>query len=416
MVNAEVSDRPGKTVVVFEPENGGHQMDYAEALIEHLLRMPGIRRVILLTAPGSAAHPNSARLVARFDSRFELVTTPGNTKRSKLLRRASVFFERQREHCMELGAGLDAIGPERIDFVIVSHFEAIGLVQVAWRPGLFRGRPWASIAVGMRFHHHQVGLAAQVTWQDRVKRALLKLVLRRPGLVCLASVDPTLAEVMRNPKVAWCPEPVEQPATASEAVVRHHYGVSAETCVLLVFGFVDMRKNIRVLLESLDLVDPGVDLLTLIIGQQNREVRALLDGPLAEKLRLAGRLRIIDQFVPFQPETYPFSLADITWIAYRREFVFISSVFSRAAIMGKCVLGSEHGLVGRMIRDTDCGVTVDAESASSVAAALTRLAGDKALRSKLGENGRRAFETHTPEAFTRPILDALRQQVEQQPR
>ena len=45
-----------------------------------------------------------------------------------------------------------------IDFVVLPHTETIGLLHLALRPGLFRGKPWATISVGIRFHHARAGI------------------------------------------------------------------------------------------------------------------------------------------------------------------------------------------------------------------------------------------------------------------
>jgi glycosyltransferase involved in cell wall biosynthesis len=51
------------------------------------------------------------------------------------------------------------------------------------------------------------------------------------------------------------------------------------------------------------------------------------------------------------------------------------------------------------------------DTPNSIAAALSQLAGDPALRREMGENGARAFAANTPDNFARPIVEAIKRVV-----
>jgi glycosyltransferase involved in cell wall biosynthesis len=106
------------------------------------------------------------------------------------------------------------------------------------------------------------------------------------------------------------------------------------------------------------------------------------------------------------------SAADITWVFYERRFVIGSSVMVRSALFRRPVITRNRGVIGRQTQEFQCGLALDTGSPDEVAAALTRLARDPALRERMGNNGARAFAQNTPENFARPIVDAINSVVE----
>jgi glycosyltransferase involved in cell wall biosynthesis len=64
--------------------------------------------------------------------------------------------------------------------------------------------------------------------------------------------------------------------------------------------------------------------------------------------------------------------------------------------------------VGRIVRETDCGLLVDVTRPEAIAEAIASLLRDPALAQRLGQNGRRAIETkYNWQAEERILLDAL---------
>jgi glycosyltransferase involved in cell wall biosynthesis len=192
------------------------------------------------------------------------------------------------------------------------------------------------------------------------------------------------------------------------ARAREAYGLRPGAFVVLVFGVIDRRKCLDVLLEGAVRVPEDVDLTILVAGPQDRtDVGATFRGPAASSLRRSGRLVEYNRFIMSGQDIDPASAADAVWVYYEPNFVYSSSVLVHAALAGRPVLVRQRGVVGRQVEENGVGLTLESDSPESVANALTRLGRDEALRRRMGEAGIKTFAGNSPEAFARPITDGI---------
>jgi glycosyltransferase involved in cell wall biosynthesis len=395
-------------VVLFEPDSDGHQMDFVWNLVDQINKNVENVRFILITTQTAAAHPNCQRVLSAFRDLMDVRIAPENLPRNAVLAKISHFYERQRIQSEQLSTVLAEIGDDEIGFVILPHLEAIGLQQLAIRPRQFRGKPWATIAVGLRFHHRLSGIEGPFRLRDTLQRWLFNRVIRNPSLVCFGSVNPFLSRVCKNPKVMWCPEPASPPDPTDPLVARQDYGIRPETCVILVFGFIDRRKCVGLLLEAVCRMDPELDVTVVLAGTQHAgHLRPVLEGPAAVALRARGRLIEFNRYIMTGRDIDPLNLSDITWVYYDKDFVNTGSVLVRSAQAGKAVVCRRQGVMGRLVDESGCGATLGSEEPEVIAEALTLLVKDPALRRTMGQKGAAAFARNTFEAFARPIVQAI---------
>ena len=105
------------------------------------------------------------------------------------------------------------------------------------------------------------------------------------------------------------------------------------------------------------------------------------------------------------------SAADIAWVFDEWNFVFSSSVLVRSSLSRRPVVVRRQGVIGRLVIENELGIGLSSDAPDAVAAAITQLARDPALRQRMGENGARAFAGNTPENFARPIVDAINRMI-----
>jgi glycosyltransferase involved in cell wall biosynthesis len=369
-------------------------------------------RVTLLTSDEAATHPNCQKLLGDFSHLVSLRIAPPVTRRSRLFGALGAFYERQWVQAVSLEQGLDELGANSVDFVLLPHLESVGLLQIGLRPNLFRGRPWATIAVAIRFHLRRCGIEGSFRWLDFLQKLFFWHIIRRPSLVCFGSVNPYFARAIDHPKVVHCPDPAPPPVLSSVEAARAAYGIRPETCVVLVFGFIDRRKCLDALFEGVARVIPDLDLTVFLAGTQHREHLApVMNGAAARKLREHGRLVEANRFIMDGVDIDPMSAADIVWVFYERDFVIQGSVLVRCGLARRPAITRDTGTIGRQVAEFKCGLALSSDSADEVAAALTRLARDPAMRAEMGDNGARGFAGHTPENFARPIVDAINRAV-----
>jgi glycosyltransferase involved in cell wall biosynthesis len=399
---------PGPHILIYEPTRGGHQMILIRYLLNGIVRRIPNVRVTLLMSEVAADHINTREVVNDFSNIVTLRVAPTVTAEHRLLRAIDPFYEYQWRNCESFVRGFAEIGPETVDFVLLPYLETIGLLQIGLRPNLFQGRPWATVAITIQFHQRKFGITGPFQFTDLLQGLFLRRILRYPDLVCFGAVNPYLALAMKHPKVVHCPDPATPFSPAPMAEARAAYGIRPETCVVLVFGAMDRRKCVDVLIEGAALAIPETDLTVFLAGPQNTaHIGSALNSPEAGKLRSHGRLIEVNRYIIDGKDIDPVSVADIVWVFYERRFVIGSSVMIRAGAFRRPVITRDSGVIGRQVAEFRCGLAVPSESPAEVAAALTRLARDPALRKEMGDNGARAFAENTPENFARPMVDAI---------
>ena len=399
---------PRANILIFEPTFGGHQMDMIRYLLDSICLLVPNARVTLLTTRQVADHDSSREVLADFDDLVTAHIVPLVNERHRLFGSISGFYEQQWRHAEMLARGIADIGPENLDFILIPYLETVGLLHLVLRPGLFAGKPWATIAISLRFHHRKMGITGGSQGTDLLQGIFLRRLLRDPTLVCFGAINPYLVPAMKHPKVAHCVDCCEPPVPRNPAEARAAYGIRAETCVILVFGQIDRRKCVDVLLEGAAHMDVSVDLTVFLAGRQNLgHIGTVLNSAAASKLRTQGRLIEANRFIRRGEDIDPMNAADITWVFYERKFVFSSNVLIRSAKFGRPVIARRQGVIGRLVEDHQCGVTLGSDAPEIVADALTRLARDPALRAALGANGARGFADNTPENFARPVVDGI---------
>ncbi len=169
------------------------------------------------------------------------------------------------------------------------------------------------------------------------------------------------------------------------ALRRAELGLSPEAYVV---GYIGGFTRNRLLLPLVDAVRglPEVTLLLWGDGHQREALQAAIHG--ATNIRYLG-------WLPASQVPLHTRLVDVVY--YCLEPGYPGAVFnapntlSNAMAAGKPVIANEVGDLGRIVRQTGCGVLIDRVNAQSIGEVISRLE-DADLRAQLGSAGRRAAE------------------------
>ena len=186
--------------------------------------------------------------------------------------------------------------------------------------------------------------------------------------------------------------------------IRQQFGLGNEPCVLFV-GSLIPRKGLRFLVEAAKkIVKEKVDTKFLIVG----------DGPLKNQLaasleasNLSGNFKFIGNL---KDDTLPavYNCADAFVLPSIQEGQGI--VLLEAQASGKPVVAFDIGGVNEAVRNGVTGILVKRGSTSDLADALLKLLGDRALREKMGVNGRRfVTENFTWDICSQKMLSVYRE-------
>jgi glycosyltransferase involved in cell wall biosynthesis len=133
----------------------------------------------------------------------------------------------------------------------------------------------------------------------------------------------------------------------------------------------------------------GIDVLLDACARLDRRLRLDVfgDGSLRDELReQASRRRVDAHFHGFVPDVQArLASADVFVLPSRGDNAPMAVLEAMAS--GLPVVATRVGGVPELVRDGETGILVPADDPAALAAAVERLAGDRSLRSRLGEAG-----------------------------
>lgn len=175
---------------------------------------------------------------------------------------------------------------------------------------------------------------------------------------------------------------------ARDEAIAQKYGVAGKTVIAYIGTFAAF-EGVRFLETALiELIKSGRDdLRGLIVGEgptYDACKQMAVDAGLADRIIHPGR-------VPHSEIRPLYSIVDI--LAYPRDSQRITELVTplkplEAMAMEKAVIGSDVGGLRELIHDGENGLIHKHEDARDLAAKIERLAGDPALRERLGKAGR----------------------------
>jgi glycosyltransferase involved in cell wall biosynthesis len=165
----------------------------------------------------------------------------------------------------------------------------------------------------------------------------------------------------------------------ARAEMRAALGLAPEEVAVLTLAALVPRKGVDLLLEALAR-QPAVQRCVLLVAGEG-PARAELEARAAE-LGLGERARFLGAR---DDKAELLAACDVFALASRAEGLGVAALEAMAA--GRPVLATRVGGLCEAVVEGETGLVVPSEDVAALAAALTRLAGDPALRARLGAAG-----------------------------
>ena len=174
--------------------------------------------------------------------------------------------------------------------------------------------------------------------------------------------------------------------------VRAKYGLD-EAPWLLTVARLEWHKGIDTMIRALPAIrerHPGARYAIAGVGDRAPQLEQIArDTGVADAVRFLGA--VSDEELPAL-----YNAADVYVGASRRHDLLVEGFgisLVEASACGLAVVGGRSGGVPDAVRDGETGILVDPDDPAAVAAGVSQLLGDDALRKKFGAAGRRAVET-----------------------
>jgi len=157
--------------------------------------------------------------------------------------------------------------------------------------------------------------------------------------------------------LAPMPEPFDTQSDIDPTLVRVRNDLPIDARIIGLFGHLEMRKGIDLLIRAF--YDAGIEnSILLLAGNTNAQVKALLCSVEAQQLKDRGALLVLDQWLGQQMMMELISAVDTVCTPYPSH-VGSASIVLRAAACGKSIIGADVGWIGHTIRKYNLGVTVN---------------------------------------------------------
>jgi glycosyltransferase involved in cell wall biosynthesis len=357
-------------IVLFNLYSGGHYPHYLECLASYweALKPEAELHVVVSDRHALAHAETAARIAATPNTQLHVAPFPADFDESK-----SSNFARDRLHGRLAANYIQVLRPDHFVLMFFDHAQLSLACDLRF--------PWPVAISGIyfrpSFHYGSLGGPPQ-TAGDRLKGAVKQLVLRaalrNPHLRTLFSLDPFavphIARWSHHTEAVVLPEPLDGlHGTTNSSLLD---GLEVNRRRLLIFGSLDERKGIGVVLDALEALPREAQCqLTLILG--GRVVgsgRARLLARLEEfDAHSEVELRFEDRFIPEEDVQPLLADCDLSLLTYQRP-VGSSGVLIRAAAAGTPVLATNYGLVGEQVRRHRLGITVDTTDSDSIRAVI----------------------------------------------
>ncbi len=192
------------------------------------------------------------------------------------------------------------------------------------------------------------------------------------------------------------------PDPAPDTTAEPNFDISKDRKTFLFFGAISKRKGADVLLEALRQISPEVAKQStfLFCGKPEASCKEKFRKSVAEVQDLGDpEVHAEISFVSNERMMAMFEQADVVLMPYTRP-EYSSGILSIAAKAGTPVLGPTDGLLGRLIRENGLGATTEITPAALAEALSCPISADPTAQ--------RAFaEKANPVDFAKTILDSI---------
>ena len=219
-----------------------------------------------------------------------------------------------------------------------------------------------------------------LTWKNRVqnwrKWVILKSALSNMALTKLFCLDPDAPQFIndrtnRNIALSLPDGTVFYEADESPSTMRARLKIADSAQIVLLIGSLDERKGVYQAITAFSNLPETLRATTVLVlaGKSAPEHTDQLRTAV-EAGRQFGKIVWIDEYISNEGISSLLDACDIVLVPYQYH-IGSSGILIRAAAALKPVIGSDFGMVGRVIEREKLGVTVNSESAKSITGALT---------------------------------------------
>jgi glycosyltransferase involved in cell wall biosynthesis len=360
-------------VLILEAGLTGHHSGYLERIAVHYIDAGNSITVTVLQR--DTRHPAIDRLKRNYGAAFNVVSLDDAKYQATLY---SSMGGRELALRHMFGQAYRVVHQDKpVDYVFLPYLDyclyAFGLLGSP-----FGSTQWGGICMRPSFHYSSYGVIAPKPKLASVKQALFLKLLRSKTLKSVYTIDELLHRFVAEQHPQWAhrlqyvPDPAELNGSNTYESARQELGIPDEAVVVLVYGAIDGRKGLDVLVEALDSSDLLSTFHLLVVGKQSDSIRSLIGSEQFTTLVGAKRCHVINGFVDDAVQQMVFVASDVVWVGYRNHNT-MSGVMVLAGMASKPMISSSNGLLGWYINEMQLGTTFNEHCSEQVIVSLHQM-------------------------------------------
>jgi glycosyltransferase involved in cell wall biosynthesis len=359
-------------VLIIETALTGHHSGYLERIAGAYLKANYCVTVTVLQS--DSKHPVIERIKCNYGAGFNVVSLD-DVQYKNALQSSFGVFGRELALRSVFGEIYRAVQQQKsVDYVFLPYLDyclyAIGLLGSP-----FGSTQWGGICMRPSFHYFRYGVIAPKPKFASIKQSLFLKLLKNKSLKSVYTIDELLHRFVVEAHPEWMhrlqyvPDPAEFKGNHTYESARRELGIPDDAIVILVYGAIDERKGLDVLVEALSRTDVSKRLHLLVVGKLQESIQPLISSSMFCSLMKDGRCQVIDRFVDEDVQQMVFAAANLGWLGYSNHYT-MSGVLILAALVGLPTIATRNGLIGWYTKKLNTSVTIEINDLSQVIRAL----------------------------------------------
>jgi hypothetical protein len=363
-------------ILIIEAALTGHHSGYLEHIAEEYL--DGGNFVTATVLQRDATHPTIERLKEKYSSLFTVLSISDKKYEAAI---NSCLGEVGRELTLRYLFSLayrEVHQTTQVDYVFLPYLD-YSLYAMGLLGSPFGHTQWGGICMRPSFHYDHYGVIAPKPKLAGVKRSLFLKLLRSKTLKSIHTIDELLQRFVSERHSKWShrlkyfADPAELKGTQTYESARMMLSIPVGVSVMLVYGSIDARKGLEIIIEAMSSSDVPKDLHLLVVGRQSEGILWLMQSSKVSTLLQDGRLHVINSFVSDAMQQMVFVATDMVWLGYRDHYT-MSGVLGLAELLKIPILGTNKGLIGWYIKEKQLGIAININNISEIKNSLIILA------------------------------------------
>lgn len=364
-----------KHVLIIELSFSGHHPVYLEQIAAGYLNANHIVTIAVLKE--FRRHPVITRLEEKFQGKIRIKSI-GNAR----------YHHYMEALLGDLGAELakwylfkqeylEASSAQEVDYIFLPYLDYI-LYAVGLLGSPFHGTPWGGICMLASVHYDSHTMDLKNIKMRALKKYSFFRLLKNKYLGKFFVIDELLYKfaIKHQPESIRClrylMDPAEFNGSCTRDIARQELRIPENAIVILIYGTINSRKGVSMLMDALVLHELPKNIHLLIVGEINKSAQEVFLSKSVAQLVNENRIYIFNSFVDENLQQKVFAATDVVWLGYKDHYG-MSGVLVMAAQARKVILSCNVGLIGWYTNLYNLGLSIDTEKMSEVKIALLEL-------------------------------------------